>query len=418
MAPINPPTWQQLPSATRSDLESVGCGRSWYEGIRPEHRIGSLNVYMKLKRINLWDHVDRVVLPVANTGPDEAGKFDFIAKDPARLRAELRSRPDFGDPGTAQLGWTSREDVNDTSLHFKHFGSNPARINAHIDKSGLSWNPITWLPHLVLDSIGDGYQDVGDLTELLRWHGLEWDRPITPRPAPKPFRIQEYHTIIRGTHERAIPGLAPLGSAGSPFRWKATTAPGTLGTDRPDTFPDLRLIGQPRTATRLGAIRAGRPVGLGTRPTSFDYRVRELPGRVRTGPGGRMEFPGVQITAHPRPNLLRELGQRLEQTPGPPNSRFDWTVRSIDPLFGRRPGAFGGLPGFEVQAVPRPNLLRELGDQLREPPSRYRFRVWQEPGRPHPMAGGGIEFPPMHIVAQPTRNNLLSQLGGRLATHR
>ncbi|MDR9452066.1 MAG: hypothetical protein RI637_12725, partial [Acidimicrobiia bacterium] len=173
MPPINPPTWQQLPAATRSDFESVGCDRSWYEGIRPEHRIGSLNVYMKLKRTNLWDHVDRVVLPVANTGPDEVDKFDFIAKDPARLRAELRSRPDFGDPGSAQLGWTSREDVNDTSLHFKHFGSNPARINAHVDKSGLSWNPITWLPHLVLDSIGDGYKDVSDVTELLRWHGLE-----------------------------------------------------------------------------------------------------------------------------------------------------------------------------------------------------------------------------------------------------
>lgn len=53
----------------------------------------------------LWQHVDRVVLPVPTTGPDEVGKLDFIAKDPVRLRAELRSRSDFGDLGAAQLGW-------------------------------------------------------------------------------------------------------------------------------------------------------------------------------------------------------------------------------------------------------------------------------------------------------------------------
>lgn len=74
----------------------------------------------------------------------------------------------------------------------------------------LSWNPITWLPHLVLDAIGDGHKDVNDLTELLRWHGLEWHRPITPRPAPQVLRTDGYRPTIVGSYERAVPRLASL----------------------------------------------------------------------------------------------------------------------------------------------------------------------------------------------------------------
>ena len=65
-------------------LRSVG--RQWYEGIRPEHRIGSLNVYARLERANLWKHVARVVLPVPGVG--SASPRDITASACTRSLAQ------------------------------------------------------------------------------------------------------------------------------------------------------------------------------------------------------------------------------------------------------------------------------------------------------------------------------------------
>jgi hypothetical protein len=379
---------------------------------------------MKLKQADLWKHVKKVVLPVAGvgdepgTGPEDVGKFDFIAKDPARLQADLRARSDFADPGTGVLGWDSRQDVDDCSLHIAHFGTNPSRVNAHVDKSGLSWNPTTWLPHLFLDAIGDGYQDVGDLNRLLRQRGLDWTQPISPQPpqSTRRFQIQSFQRIVAGAGGRvAAPGSRSRVGRGQ-FRWQARELP---GADRPEegtTFPSLRLIGSPAQFPRARPFRIGRLSGttLPAGPSGYEFSVRELPGLVRTGQGGRLEFPGVQVTAQPRPNLLDELGDHFERTTNQLDRRFDWSVRPMPvPLSTQLPLEHGRF-GLELTAKPRPNLLRELGEHLREPPARYRFSVRQQPGLPQRQPGGGIEFPPMHMVARPADRGFLAQLGGRL----
>ena len=91
----------------------------------------------------------------------------------------MTRRGDFAHPSTQNNDrdeWTSREQVDKYSLHLKHHGGwNKEWIEAHIDPTGLSWNPLTWLPHL-WEKITDGYQEVYEINAGLRHSGYSLDR--------------------------------------------------------------------------------------------------------------------------------------------------------------------------------------------------------------------------------------------------
>lgn len=437
------PTWNELASTTRADLAGAGCGRKWFEGVRPEHRLGIVNAYTKLKDLGLWGNVKRVVVPHPGTGdepgsgPGDVGKFEFETKNAARLRDELIGRPDFTDPEDVSTGWSSREDADDCSLHFKHFGADPNRIHVHIDQAGLSWKPQSWFKHLIYDYVGDGWQDVGEVSRMLRVQGHDWTKPISPAPTRSGTELSH-----RGLGGRTMPSAGRPGALGRPFasnptgvatprfRFKAT--PVVDGPDRePSTgvsgLPSVRIQATPRLG-RLGLRSVRRTQGQVSAPGDvsssathgYEFRVRELPGQVTFGRGGRMEFPGVQVTAVPRTHGVEPFGR----APEPPTSRFDWKVRELPGQVTSGPGGRMEFPGMEITATPRPNLLRDLGDRLvRTPaPRQYDFTVRQEPGPLRTLPGGGMEFPPMHVIATPTSPqdspNFLRNLGRGLGPGR
>ena len=437
------PTWNELASTTRSDLAGAGCGRKWFEGVRPEHRLGIVNAYTKLKNLGLWGHVTSVVLPhpgigdEPGSGPGDIGKFEFETKNASRLRDELTRRSDFTDPENVSTGWSSREDVDDCPLHFKHFGTDPKLIHVHIDQAGLSWKPQSWFKHLFYDYVGDGWQDVGEVSRMLRVQGHDWTRPVSSGSTSSSMGLPR-----RGFGGRLVQSVGqpaalrrlllsnPTSAPTPRFRYQATPILGGPRPGRstdPTGIPRVRITATPR-AEQIGLrwLRPQRPrdprpgyAGVSTTPR-YEFRTRELPGQVRFGRGGRMEFPGVQITAVPRTHKVDSRGHPPEL----PSSRFDWTVRELPGRVRRGRGDRMEFPGMEITATPRPNLLRELGDRLVQTPTppQYDFTVRQEPGPLHTLPGGGMEFPPMHVIATPTQPDhspsLLRNLGRGLGPGR
>lgn len=413
-----PPSWSQLPEQTRRDLSSVQrnvpgggqgfCDRQWYEGLLPEHRIGALNAYAGLKSTGLWDrHVagGEVQLPIPGTPTEDAGKFDFIAADVTRLKDDLRRRTDFSDPGGSPVEWEARDDSVAASMHVGQYGTNPGYINVHFDKSGLGlWRPHTWLPHLFLDAIGRGYKDVHVIRELQLDQGLDWTKPVRA-----PSQVDDFPPVRVGGWTGSGNGAETIGS----LSWRTTNLAADRIGGRP-AFPTIRMTATPTGAypPQWSPARHSRS-GPTTPPRNYTFTARELPGQIRTGPGGRLEFPGVQITGRPGTNLLRQLGDHLDHGDRAQPQRFDWRVEPR-PTHHWGAGTTGPLRGLRITGTPKPNLLRELGAQLDESPSRYRFSVRQEPGPPRPRPGGGVEFPPVHVVASPDHGSYLRNLASGL----
>ncbi len=166
------PRWSDLPAVYQADLKPW---EPYLSGDDATLRLTVLTLYVKLKGMDLWRFVGT---PEASTG---GGRLEFLCTDVAALAKELRNREDFSTPKVSEPEWSSREWKGPGALHFKHFpGWDAAKLQAHIDKQGLTLNPFQLLLH-VIDWLQDGYKDVFGIRRLLLQQG--WD-PVPLRGSP------------------------------------------------------------------------------------------------------------------------------------------------------------------------------------------------------------------------------------------
>jgi len=173
------PLWDQLPSYAREELEAKAYSGDWFDRQIPETRLTILTLYVKLRGMQLWEHIRGVMIDETNQYP---GRLNFIANDVNALKQDLRSRWNFRDPEPSNVQkWDSAEKRATGALHFKHFESwPPDKVEAHIDQAGVWLGskafwwvgvPVTGLRHLIAY---DSYQDPFGIRDILLRQG--WDR--------------------------------------------------------------------------------------------------------------------------------------------------------------------------------------------------------------------------------------------------
>ncbi len=182
---VTVPQWEQLPSLAQTELTSKGYDKSWFDARRGDNsiRLTVLNLYVKLRGLNLWNHVGREI-------DKKAGALQFSASDVHALKNVLNNRDDFTSPEDSPDKWSSREKRASGSLHFKHFRGWPEeKVQAHIDQAGLLLrSPAWWLTlvvplvqmgrHLVEYLFGyDDFTDVFGIRDILLGQGW-WAEPL------------------------------------------------------------------------------------------------------------------------------------------------------------------------------------------------------------------------------------------------
>jgi len=179
------PQWDELPDYAQGELGACGYDAAWFAGQAqaPIMRLTVLNLYVKLKGMQLWQFV-------AKESDSQPGCLHFLGSAVHELKAALRERDEFTDPQDAMDSWDSREKRADGALHFKHFSGWPeAKVQAHIDPHGLLLHsPLWWLMPVIplgqmLAHAADptGYTEVYTIRDLLLDQG--WDKaPLTGKP--------------------------------------------------------------------------------------------------------------------------------------------------------------------------------------------------------------------------------------------
>lgn len=198
-APALPvPDWFQLPDHAQLDLSARGYTQTWYDSKPPNIRLTILNIYVKLKGLELWNFV-------GNESGTDLGRMVFASSDTAGLKRTLTDRDDFTSPEESELEWSSREMRVSGALHFKHFAGWPKnQVEAHIDQIGLLmlskwWWLIFPVPLIVMAAHGlsqESYKDVEGIRDILidqgwdpatlRGVGREGDYPGKGRVASRP----------------------------------------------------------------------------------------------------------------------------------------------------------------------------------------------------------------------------------------
>jgi hypothetical protein len=170
------PRWSELPAYYQDDLKPWEPYLTEGDDIL---RLTVLTLYVKLKGLDLWRFVGT---PENSTG---GGRLEFLCTDINGLAKVLRGREDFSTPNLSKPEWASREWKGKGALHFKHFpGWEPAKLQAHIDKEGLTFNPLQLVLHAI-DWLQDGYKDVYGNRRILLQQG--WDPvPLVGVPPPEP----------------------------------------------------------------------------------------------------------------------------------------------------------------------------------------------------------------------------------------
>jgi hypothetical protein len=140
------PQWASLPEYAQAELAACGCDAGWFERHAADGtmRLTVLNLYVKLRGLELWRHV-------GSESGSQAGCLHFLCPDVGALKAALRGRDDFTNPDASPDEWESREKRAEGALHFKHFTGWPvAQVQAHIDPQGLLLqNNLWWLVPVV-----------------------------------------------------------------------------------------------------------------------------------------------------------------------------------------------------------------------------------------------------------------------------
>jgi hypothetical protein len=177
------PRWNALSEQAHKDLSPKNINEAWFDQQPDKIRLTVLNLYVKLKGMDLWQFV-------GGRASVSEGCLEFWATDVKALTRELTNRWNFRSPGqSSKKEWDSAEKRATASLHFKNF-YNPKRpsdwpenkVQAHIDQAGnwlgdptLWWagQPVTGIRHL---AAYDSYKDVLGTREILLQQG--WD----PKP--------------------------------------------------------------------------------------------------------------------------------------------------------------------------------------------------------------------------------------------
>jgi len=173
------PEWYQLPELAQADLLAGGFKRFWDERDDPEVRLTVLNLYVKLKGMDLWRFVDR------DRGTAK-GVLNFESPDVDGLKKTLTDREDFRNPERSDEKWSSREYRAVGQLHFKHHKNWPKGwVEAHIDPHGLymasKWwwiiPPVQLVEMLIHGLTKEQYTDVYGIRDILLRQGW-WPEPL------------------------------------------------------------------------------------------------------------------------------------------------------------------------------------------------------------------------------------------------
>jgi hypothetical protein len=170
------PRWPHLTERARLDLEAAGLDAGTFEPQDDRLRLTVLNLYVKMRSLDLWPFVGRCKAA-------SPGCLEFSARDVEALKRTLVTRWDFQPPRPSAGGaWSAMERRPRGALHLKHFAGWPAgRVQAHIDAAGLwlrhplfwwAGLPVTGLLHLAAYS---SYKDVSRLRALLLQQGADRD---------------------------------------------------------------------------------------------------------------------------------------------------------------------------------------------------------------------------------------------------
>lgn len=181
------PRWDQLPQDAQKDLDSRDYDETWFRehDDRPEIRLTVLNLYVKLKGLNLWEFVD-------TQNNTKLGVMQFLCSRIDGFKDTLRKRDDFTSPEESLEEWSSREMRAMAQLHFKHFKGWPITlVEAHIDQAGLLLRSKWWWlfpPIPLLQMAGHGlsyesYMDVYGIRRILLDQGW-YSAPLRGVTAP------------------------------------------------------------------------------------------------------------------------------------------------------------------------------------------------------------------------------------------
>jgi hypothetical protein len=172
------PRWKQLPDYARNELALRGYGGQWLDSRPDAIRLTVLNLYVKLRGMDLW----KFVLMRGESTP--VGCLEFLTTNVALLKQELTTRWQFRNPEDSTDEWHSPEKRLHGAVHFKHFKGWPVnKVQAHIDRFGrwLGQPQLFWagqpvgvpiLLHLA-DYLCHGWEHVLDVREILLEQG--WD---------------------------------------------------------------------------------------------------------------------------------------------------------------------------------------------------------------------------------------------------
>lgn len=158
-----------LPPSRRRELAAAGFDQEYFEAATPAVALTVVALGSRLSRLGLWSFV-------ATDESTGVGVLEFRATDVSGLKAALRDRADFSNPGRSPRRWSSRQRVLRYSLHFKHFPHwSPEVVQVHVDPWGLP--PASELFRAPLTSIAttighlgdpEGYLEVGAIWEATR----------------------------------------------------------------------------------------------------------------------------------------------------------------------------------------------------------------------------------------------------------
>jgi len=266
-----------LPSVAQTDLARW---KTWYTGNfnNEKARLTLLNVYLKLKKGNLWRYVK---------GPGSQrmgeGNIEIQATNVNAFKTALDGRNDFVGPDASSDKWSAREHKVMGSLHFKHnkdWGHAVDEVQVHIDTFGLR----SLLFHGYTQ---EGYKNPYGIRNVLNQQG--YDKAVL---FGKPIPVTQRITVpaINITGRKPLPRLRKI---------KPAVPPGIIpGEDIGDILNRLKLGEARKYVPPLKPHTAGVPPA---------YR-HNVPPQWKIPRGQKNPFPSQlpPLSMRQRQNWLRQ----------------------------------------------------------------------------------------------------------------
>jgi len=281
------PQWPEVASYVQNDLNKTGFGTDWFAKKSAIARQAILNLYVKLKGLDLWRYVE------SNAKTSSESTLEFKAKH-HELREVLTDREDFTDPDDSLTKWSSREKKASASLHFKHFKGWPEKqVQAHIDPIGVHGSSIPIIGPLILGIRHlldySGYKETFRIRNILLDEG--WDPVGLSGVTASPVMRKAENDNNRSSVPDAGVGITPVNN----------------GQPLPATVQNYF---EPRLGYGLGGVRIHTDTNAARSAQSINARAYTLGNNVvfNKGEYSPGTHEGKKLLAHELTHVIQQQG--------------------------------------------------------------------------------------------------------------